>query len=112
MQHEVHILVNYTGSTVFADQIRKRLHAGAFHLRCGHDDGEVVTCLLSTGVEQEQLHLPDMQEKTFEGGLRLPDSFVLGAHISFIIVLCPQTVFKEIYLKYQRAHRYERKSKY
>lgn len=28
MQHEVNILVNYTGSTVFADQIRKQVHTG------------------------------------------------------------------------------------
>lgn len=40
-----------------------------------------------------------MQEVTFEGGERFPGSLVLGARLSFIIVLSPQTVLQEINLK-------------
>lgn len=42
---------------------------------------------------------PDVQEVTFEGGEWFPGSLVLGARLSFIIVLSPQTVLQEINLK-------------
>lgn len=53
-----------------------------------------------------QLHheydLPHVEEEAFEGAQGLPGPFVLGRCLSFIIVLCPQSVIHEIHLKQQK----------
>lgn len=51
------------------------------------------------GGEGERDNPPNVQEVTFEGGERFPGSLVLGARLSFVVVVGPQTVFQEIDLK-------------
>lgn len=46
------------------------------------------------------LHIPDVQQGAFEGGLRLPDPSVPGAHVALIGVLGPQAVLQEVDLRH------------
>lgn len=55
--------------------------------------------LVRWGGGGERDNPPDVQEVTFEGGERFPGSLVLGARLSFVVVLGPQVVFQEIDLK-------------
>lgn len=46
------------------------------------------------------LHVPDVQQWAFEGGLRLPDPSVPGAHLALIGVLGSQAVLQEVDLQH------------
>lgn len=45
-----------------------------------------------------------MQQRAFEGGLRLPDPSVPGAHVALISVLGPQAVLQEVHLLRRKGY--------